>query len=372
MTAGRVQRRVIIDAFDPRKTKAGGIDTCIRGLLKYRPADVEIHIAGVDTQGDLELGARHEWDFEGSPYSFTAIARLDNTDMRPKVPHTLKMVGGIARFRPGRDADVIQSHRATIGAFVGRTTSKPQVQFLHNDGETNLKTAGESYFSRAAWAYRALEHATVRRAVDVVVFNAAGAERLRAVSDRVRFSPTWYEPSIFFPAGVARAERRGRLLWVARMDPAKDPVLAVETLANLGAEYSLTMVGAGTLAEEPRRRAAELGVADRVDFAGVVPKDRVGELMRAHDVLLMTSHFEGYPRAVVEALACGLPVVSTFGGEPNGLVSDGANGYRVEPRDPAALARAIERCADIGADACVSSVSGLSAAERVPDVLGWR
>ena len=83
----------------------------------------------------------------------------------------------------------------------------------------------------------------------------------------------------------------------------------------------------------------------------------------------MTSHYEGFPRAVVEGLASGLRVVTTQGGEPNGLVVDGKNGRRALGRSPEELAALVQSAGDIAPSDAVDSVSYLSAPRVVAEVL---
>ncbi len=92
--------------------------------------------------------------------------------------------------------------------------------------------------------------------------------------------------------------------------------------------------------------------------------------MRDHDILLMSSRFEGFSRSIVEALASGLPVATTPGGEPNGLIVEGLNGGRaVEPDNAAQLADAVRHAALLRAKDAVASVTDLSAATIVPGIL---
>jgi glycosyltransferase involved in cell wall biosynthesis len=109
--------------------------------------------------------------------------------------------------------------------------------------------------------------------------------------------------------------------------------------------------------------------SDRIAFVGAVPKSEIGAVMREHDLMLMTSRFEGFSRAIVEGLASGLPVVTTPGGEPNGLIETGVNGARVEADRAELFIPAVEIAARISASAARDSVSNLSAANVVPDVL---
>ena len=93
----------------------------------------------------------------------------------------------------------------------------------------------------------------------------------------------------------------------------------------------LAVAGAGPL---HRRLVADLGPAIRggsVRLLGPVPHERVGELMRSARCLLLASRSEGMPNVVIEALACGVPVVATAVGEVPYLVQEGVNGFAVAP-----------------------------------------
>jgi glycosyltransferase involved in cell wall biosynthesis len=142
---------------------------------------------------------------------------------------------------------------------------------------------------------------------------------------------------------LSRAAARSRLAlplagqcvgWVGRMSEEKDPLLAIESVARLRSA-TLCFIGAGSLREACVARATELGVADRVVFAGAVPD--AAPLFSAFDALVLSSRTEGTPMVVLEAAAAGVPVVSTaVGGVPD-LLRDDA-GWLVAPGDAAALA----------------------------------
>jgi glycosyltransferase involved in cell wall biosynthesis len=240
------------------------------------------------------------------------------------------------------------------------------VQFIHS--ENDLGKHGPSAFRHAVFAYRSLERKVIPRSDDTVVFNKSGADRLQALSARVRFSPTWYDPADFFPA-ESEAANKSRILWPYRIEPGKNANLAVDVLTALPERYTLTVAGSGTMESAMRRHAQKSPAANRITFVGAIPKSEMGALMRRHDLVLMTSAFEGYSRAIVEGLASGLPVVTTPGGEPNGLVRTGVNGARVEAASAELFVPAVEIASRIPASAARDSVSGLSAVAVVPDVL---
>ncbi|WP_420096240.1 glycosyltransferase [Brevibacterium sediminis] len=364
------EKRVLIEPIDPRKSKPGGVDTCIRGLLKYAPANVDLAVVGVDAVGDAVLGEWRSETIDGREVRFLPVYRADNTVIRPRVPHIAQLVWGVWRYRKKIVCDTVQTHRVTTGFAVRKFfRAKNHVQFIHNDGDDSIKLGNESYFKKFTGLFRFLEKRAVRECSDVVIFNAAAADRLSKWGGNVRFSPTWYDDEYFYPADAPEASERRALLWVGRFEETKDPGLAIRALSELGPEYSLTMLGGGSLLEPTKLLAEEVGVARRVNVVGPVEKRSVSDYLRSHSALLMTSHHEGFPRAVVEALACGLPVVTTAGGEPNGLVEEGRNGARIAARTPEAAADAVRRVDGVTSRAAVDSVVDLKATLLVPFVL---
>ncbi len=144
-------------------------------------------------------------------------------------------------------------------------------------------------------------------------------------------------------AALSKSQREpGLIVSVGRLSPEKDQLLLLEAMARLRVHspIRLLLIGDGMLREKLEKRAAELHIADRVSFAGYV-EDPFAWLMRA-EVAVCSSRFEGFGNAIVEALACGTPVISTdcpWG--PREILSDGHYGTLVPVGDVDALARAI-------------------------------
>lgn len=115
---------------------------------------------------------------------------------------------------------------------------------------------------------------------------------------------------------------------VGRLVPWKQVNGLLEALTEVP-ELGLVVVGDGP--ERPRleRRARELGVQDRVYFAGRRPKKEALGLMAACDLFVLNSAYEGLPHVVLEAMALGLPVVATAAGGTPEVVRDGETGVLV-------------------------------------------
>jgi glycosyltransferase involved in cell wall biosynthesis len=141
------------------------------------------------------------------------------------------------------------------------------------------------------------------------------------------------------------------LLTVGRIDVEKDPFLTVELVARLQAahpdRFRLVWVGHGPLEEPVRARIAELGLTARVDLRGYVAfGPPLLALYRTAHALVHVSLTEGVPQTIVEALACGTPVIaSSVGGIPD-LLRHGAAGLLVPPKRADALAGAVLRLSE--------------------------
>jgi glycosyltransferase involved in cell wall biosynthesis len=132
------------------------------------------------------------------------------------------------------------------------------------------------------------------------------------------------------------------LAFAGRLSAQKSLDVALAALASVEG-VTLAIAGDGDRREPLERRAAELGVADRVRFIGVQPRGRILELFRAADAALLSSSWENFPHTVVEALAVGTPVLATQVGGVAEIVHDGENGLLVPAGDGDALAGIIRR-----------------------------
>ncbi|MBL8749050.1 MAG: glycosyltransferase [Planctomycetes bacterium] len=121
----------------------------------------------------------------------------------------------------------------------------------------------------------------------------------------------------------------------------KDHANLLRAVARLEPSVRVALVGGGPLADELRRLAAELGLGERVEFAGPVADP--ASLYARFTTFVLSSRTEQMPIAMLEAMACGLPVVATDVGDVRAILPIEANECIVPPADPAALASALQR-----------------------------
>lgn len=161
-----------------------------------------------------------------------------------------------------------------------------------------------------------------------VVHNAVDTERFRpeGESERGRSIPS--RPTII---GT-----------VARMTEAKDHgnlLRAFSAVLKRDDDTLLALVGDGETRGDVERMVREYGLSERVLFLG--RQERVPEFLRAMDVFVLPSKREGAPISVLEAMACGIPVVATDVGGVGEIIEDGVNGRVVPPQDHEALSDAL-------------------------------
>ena len=111
------------------------------------------------------------------------------------------------------------------------------------------------------------------------------------------------------------------------------------------------------------------GVSKRVTFAGYVPQDQLGPYYRTADLFVLSSDFDNSPNVVLEAMACGLPAVSTNVGGAAEYIVPGQGGDLVAARDEQALAGAIEHWLN---DADRRRTAGTFNRRRVVEQFSWR
>jgi len=248
--------------------------------------------------------------------------------------------------------------------------------------------ADEEWFCRAAWKLiasrsvkpdvvhaHALYQAARLRVGDIpVVINLPGEPHARYLDDLRRadalIADGWAAEQVprtlglpvarvskgvdaerFQPNGASmraslRLDDRRVVLTVARLVPIKRVELLVEAFAAVRArvpEAHLVVVGEGPERDAIRQRAADVGVLDAMTFVGSIAHRETPAFYRAADVFALSSDFDNSPNVIPEAMASGLPIVSTDAGGVRQFVDEPEGGAIVPRGDAAALARALER-----------------------------
>ncbi len=181
--------------------------------------------------------------------------------------------------------------------------------------------------------------------------------------------PNIIDLSRFHPAdkSAAGAAASPHVLVARNLEPIYDNATALRAFAQVlqqCPQARMTIAGTGPQAAELQQLAQQLGIAGAVTFCGRLDRDEMAALLRQSTVALNPSLVDNMPNSVLEALASGVPVVSTrVGGVPH-IVQDGVTALLVPPRDPAAMAAALLRVITDAALATSLARAGLQDVQR--------
>ena len=299
-----------------------------------------------ETQGMLRRG--HEVMVAAAPESRIYAEASRRGIACLALPIARRGVAGVMSLRSlitERDIELVNTHSSSDAwlaamALLAMRGAPPMVRTRH----ISAPIPGNAM---TRWLYaRATAHiVTTGEALRLQVIREA-----RVAPGRVTSVPTGVDLSVFQPGdrGAARATlgllglREGFLVViVATLRSWKGHSDLLEAIAA-SPGMQLAIVGDGPGRDNLRRQAATLGIEDRVVFAG--QQEQVVPWIQAADAVALPSYAnEGVPQALMQAMACGLPVVTTGVGAIGEIVSHEVHGLVVPPRDPRALGEALVR-----------------------------
>jgi len=194
-------------------------------------------------------------------------------------------------------------------------------------------------------------------------------------SERVAVIPNGVDGERFINATAADLSEFGippgsrTVIWVGRLDAQKMPLTlldAAEIIMQTGdAQTHFLIVGAGSMQAELETAVRQRSLSERVHVAGW--RKDIAELMKAADCLALTSAWEGMPNVILEAMAAGLPVVSTEVEGVRELIEHGETGL-LTAHSPSAVASGLQQ---LFADPERTSRMGLSAQQVVKQQFTW-
>jgi glycosyltransferase involved in cell wall biosynthesis len=350
--------RLILPA-DPAGMSIGGIASFVRGFVRHAPADFDLSMVG--TSATLALWRWHRVELEGRSIRFLPAIR-HGSGGRGRLPVAAPFVAAVALRGRDLGRGVVSSfHRPMTDAPLRR--SGPMWRVVHL-GVGDLTTTGsESRWARLRPILAGSERRSFHRMDRIYVVNRRLADAYRRefpdLAGRIAFLPNWIDPEVFHPVGPDEAAgERARLAAVHGLDPArplllfagrlegqKDPQLLLRAFTALLARRPgahLLIAGSGGLEPLLRRESASIGGGRAVTLLGTIGRDEVARLMNAVDALVITSAFETGPTVGLEALASGLPVVTTKVGEVAEVVASSGAGAVASAHSPEAVAASLD------------------------------
>lgn len=284
------------------------------------------------------------------------VRTFKRTWSRHSVPELLSFLRSAQRFAPEHRPDWILANctlpAGAVACRLARQTGAPYAVVLQGSDVPGYQNArfGLVYALAKPWIRRIW-----REAAQVIAVGSPLRElALRTwPGGRIEVIPNGVDTNRFRPlASNASPGKDGPLvlLAVAQLIERKGLQHLVAALAQLSPErrrrVRLSLCGTGPYEHALRRQVRSAGLDNQVEFAGLISHDRIPEILRAADVFVLPSLQEGLPLSLLEAMACGLPVVATrVGGIPE-VVRDGDNGWLVPAGDARALADVLPKLLD--------------------------
>ncbi len=277
--------------------------------------------------------------------------------------------------------DVVHAHFWMSGRAALAAASRlgiPVIQTFHALGVVKKRHQGDADTSPARRL--AEERSIIRRADRIIATCSDEVAELAALGadlSRVTVVPCGVDLEVFHTEGPVEPRHAGRhrLLTVGRLVERKGVADAIVALRHLP-DTELVVAGGPPreqLDRDPEVRrlrgvASAARVADRVEFRGSVPRDRLPSLIRSADMVVCVPWYEPFGIVPLEAMACGVPVVAAAVGGLLDSVVDGVTGLHVPPRSPGDIATAVRSLLD---DPQRRLAMGSAGARRVRMRYGW-
>jgi 2-deoxystreptamine N-acetyl-D-glucosaminyltransferase/2-deoxystreptamine glucosyltransferase len=290
---------------------------------------------------------RTEVDGRGVAFRFLEIpARRGRVALRrvAQAFDVVRLLARLLRELAGRRLDVVHVNCCLSPAGVWRDLA---AALLASGGGLPVVAHYHGSLSDAAARLAPPSRFALRRLAGLASMNVGVTREsvgwlARRAPARAAYLPNFVEDRLAAGSGgaIRRSATRPRAIYVGRLSRDKG---TFDLLRVAGRLPHVDFVLVGEILDEVR---AALGAAPgNVRAVGVVSRDEVIERLRGSDVFVFPSHREGFPNAVLEAMAVGLPVVGTHVGAVADMIAEGQGGWLVAPGDVTALASAVDRLA---------------------------
>lgn len=361
---------------DPAGVVPGGIDTFIRGVIKWAPPELDFSLVGMSTDTHARpVGRWTPCQAGARRYAFFPVVSVADAGTRGRLPLSLRYTAGawMHRARLRSDFDIYDFHRPEP-SLLYLDDPRPKNAYWHQDPKTIDGAGSDNLWRKLPAAYEKLEAQAVQQLSSAWCVRESGVLTLRnrypALEGRVRFVPTWVDADVFHPVSDNRRQNLRASLaaehqlplqakwisFVGRLDTQKNPGLLLEAFARAiqpdgktggpHADTVLLLVGNGVLRLELEARVRAMGLQQQVRFLGLQSQATIAKLLQASDLFTLSSAYEGMPMALLEALGCGTPAVVTDVGEVRRVVRDGENGIIVSKHDATAFSAGLVRGLD--------------------------
>ena len=320
---------ILIAGFPPRSI--GGVEIATLNIaLELAERGHEVHII---TTGDEKLKGDKR---ESLHIHYIQHDIVQESSLWAAISYAIKALVQIKKINP----DIVHAqrfYREGLSAWLAKVFfKKPYCTWCHG---------ADIYLS---WRFKSIASKLFLKSADAVIALTQDMERkIQEICNRDAFvipggiDLRRFEGLSRKNAAKSSTDSERIILFVGRLHPLKGVAYLVEamyTIIHSNPRVRLLIVGDGEERSNLENLTNKLGLAKYISFTGKVPHEKVPEYMATADVLVLPSLVEGFGVVLLEAMACGLPIVATnVGGIPE-IVQDGENGLMAESENSREIA----------------------------------
>ncbi|TXI42219.1 MAG: glycosyltransferase family 1 protein [Nitrosomonas sp.] len=361
-----VRHCILFDQTDIFGKRIGGAETFLRGMIKYAPQNFKVSVVGttIDTI-QRPLGRWTKLSLDNREFDYLPIMFEGDENHKSAIPLSLRYTLALSRLRIDTRGKVLYFNRIEPSVLFSPAFCA-KIVTIHNDIESQIMrcNGSEALWSKMPFLYKLFERYAFK-SIDHLYTVSENSVRYYHLCypdmiDKVSFLPTWLDPDIFSPSdrnkidirkSIIPTQHRDKMsvrwiLFVGRLQEQKAPLRLIEAFKryyDADRNSALLVVGDGNFREQMLEEARRQGLAERIIHIKYLPQSQLVDFYRAADVLLLVSNYEGMPISVLEAMGCGLPVVSTRVGEVPRVVKNGFSGEIIESFDAAEIAVGLKK-----------------------------
>jgi|GEM_PF-6957547 len=328
----------ILHSGDLEKVSVGGIDRYVKSLIEYFEND-EITVYGTGHAGEVTIGKRYIREYHGKRYCFVPITVDDRKPL--SIYYMLQEFKWIKKLS---EYDCVYAQRTEYSIpFIFRKSAK-LIQIIH--GSSKYSKIG--FGSKKAIVHLALEKMAISIATKTfVILNREEfgvpyyQKRYKKYAKRIAYARNLINPEIYYPRDRLTCRKELRLpidreliIFVGRLEDRSKRVLLLpkvcRKIVELGYQYDFIIVGDGPDKEKMEQLVDDLNVRDYFKFVGYVDdRGLIAQYYCAGNLAINVSAFEGTCTSNLEALSCGIPLVSTDVGDIREVLDGNHNGIIV-------------------------------------------
>lgn len=339
-----MKKLYVIDQSDFSNSPVGGSTTFLRTIVPELMRHFDVYLVG-GSNNMLQVGVWSKDHVSGA--NFYGVGRIDQKNRF--IPNRLRTLINFFRCRH----EIIKNDPGVIMYFHQMELVLPFLKFkknkkvLHIHGLANPLSVSRFKFLRKG-CFRGLFDLifeTVESSLDLLLSvslpNKDSSDEINVSrQDIFRFVPVCIDHNLFCPGdrrscktliGLDPSIRTfGYVGRISKMKGLEDSLMLIKKYRDQDLDVSFIIVGDGENKASLVELCDELGIAGNVLFVSARQYQELPAYYNAIDIFLMSSKAEGFPMVVVEALACGTPVISTDVGAIRQIVSDGSNGFVIQ------------------------------------------